>query len=127
MSLIFRTAFFASICACLSVQTSTADEQIDYLKQIKPVFQARCYACHGALKQEGNLRLDTQAQMVQGGDSGPALIAGDVAASLLVQRVSSNDESERMPPEGEPLKPAEIAALSSWIAAGAAAPQDEQP
>lgn len=38
-----------------------ADEQVDYIKQIKPRLRERWYACHGALKQEGGLRLDTAA------------------------------------------------------------------
>ncbi len=63
----------------------------------------------------------------KGGDSGPAVVAGDADGSLLVQRISSNDMSVRMPPEGEALKPAEIAAIKSWIQQGATAPADEQP
>ena len=41
-----------------------ADEPIDYVKQIKPVLRERCFACHGALKQEGGLRLDTDRKSV---------------------------------------------------------------
>ncbi len=94
---------------------------------MRHVWQERCFACHGVLKQEGNLRLDTAAFAQKGGDSGPAVVPGDVDGSLLVQRISSNDMSVRMPPEGEALKPAEIAAIKSWIQQGATAPADEQP
>lgn len=104
-----------------------AAEPVDYLKQIKPVLAARCFACHGALKQEASLRLDTAALIGKGGDSGPALKAGDIDGSLILQRVSATEESERMPPEGEPLSAEQIAALKSWIATGANAPADEQP
>ena len=52
---------------------------------------------------------------------------GDSAASLLLKRVSATDESERMPPEGEPLKPDQIAAIQKWIAQKAEAPANEQP
>ena len=41
------------------VSNVLADEHVDYLRQIKPVLAKRCYACHGALKHEGGLRLDT--------------------------------------------------------------------
>lgn len=101
--------------------------QVDYVRQIKPVLQARCYACHGALKQEARLRLDTAASAIKGGDSGAAIKAGDLDGSLLLKRVSSTEESTRMPPEGEPLKPAEIATLKAWIAEGAKSPADELP
>ena len=46
----------------------------DYLAIVKPVLRERCYACHGALKQEAGLRLDTGAAIRQGGDSGPAVV-----------------------------------------------------
>jgi hypothetical protein len=100
-----------------------ADEPVDYLKQIKPVLRERCYACHGALKQEAGLRLDTAALAVKGG----AIKPGDTTASLLLHRVTAAEESGRMPPEGEPLKAEQIAALKRWIVGGAKAPADERP
>lgn len=102
-----------------------AEDRVDYLTQIKPVLRERCYACHGALKQEGGLRLDTAALAVKGGDSGAAVQPGDAAASLLLQRISASDESERMPPEGESLTADQVAALRNWISQKATAPADE--
>ena len=124
-------AFSAVVLLVVLFQSSgvsfAADDRIDYLTQIKPVLRERCYACHGALKQEGGLRLDTAALAIQGGDSGAAIKPGDAAASALLERISASDESERMPPEGEPLKPDQIAALRDWIVQNAEAPEDEQP
>jgi hypothetical protein len=104
-----------------------AEDLIDYTRQIKPVLQARCSACHGVLKQKAGLRLDTAALALRGSKSQAVIVPGDPEASVLIERVSSPEESERMPPEGEPLKPSEIAALKAWIAQGAKAPLDEQP
>ena len=104
-----------------------AEEKVDYLKQIKPILRERCYACHGALKQEGGLRLDTVALAIKGGESGAAIQPGDVAATILLDRVTAVEEAERMPPEGEPLKPDQIAALQNWIAQNATAPADDVP
>ncbi len=39
---------------------------VEYLRDVKPILRARCYACHGALKQEAGLRLDTVAAMRRG-------------------------------------------------------------
>ena len=103
-----------------------ADEQVDYVKQIKPLLRERCYACHGALKQEGRLRLDTAALAIRGGDSGSAITPGD-ARSLLLTRVMNDDPSQRMPPDGEPLKVDQIESLQKWIAENAPAPADEVP
>ncbi|MFM9959641.1 MAG: DUF1553 domain-containing protein [Planctomycetaceae bacterium] len=111
----------------LCVSSLLADEPVDYLKQIKPVLRERCFACHGALKQEAGLRLDTAALAIKGGESGAAIQPGDVEASLLLKRITAADESQRMPPEGDRLKPEQIAALRSWIAQKATAPADEQP
>ncbi len=107
--------------------STVADETVDYAKQVKPILQARCFACHGVLKQEAKLRLDTAAAMKTGGESGAGIQTGDATASLLVQKVSATDEAERMPPEGEPLTPAQITLLTNWIKQGAIAPADEQP
>jgi hypothetical protein len=99
----------------------------DYLKDVKPVLAARCYACHGALKQEGKLRLDTAEFIKKGGQRGPAIVAGKPASSLLLKKVSAASLDERMPPEGEALHAPQIAALREWITAGAPAPKDEKP
>lgn len=104
-----------------------ADDRIDYQKQIKPILAERCVACHGALKQQGGLRLDTAALAIKGGDSGKAIVPGDAPASLLLKRMTAADGSERMPPEGEPLQPEQIAAIQKWIAQRAEAPANEQP
>lgn len=104
-----------------------ADDAVDYQTQVRHVFQERCFACHGALKQESGLRIDTAAAAISGGDSGAAIIPGDAAASLLLKRISSSDLTDRMPPEGESLKAAEIDAIRRWIDEGAKAPADETP
>jgi hypothetical protein len=100
-------------------------EEADYERDIKPVLQSRCYACHGALKQEGGLRLDTGRSIRQGGDGGAAVIAGKPADSLLLERVSASEPGERMPPEGEPLSAAQIERLRDWIRDGARSPESE--
>lgn len=104
-----------------------AEERIDYLQQIKPLLAERCYSCHGVRKQEAGLRLDTAAAAIHGGDNGPAITPGNAEASELIKRVTATDESERMPPEGKPLKPEQITLLRAWISQNAAAPPDERP
>jgi hypothetical protein len=99
---------------------------VDYEKEIKPLLKERCYACHGALKQKADLRLDTAAAMRKGGDGGD-ILAGD--HSLLLERVTTTDKDDRMPPEGEGsmLNTEQVAKLKAWLAAGAPAPANEQP
>jgi hypothetical protein len=103
-----------------------AAEPVNYLRDVKPVLQARCYACHGALKQKSKLRLDTAAFARKGGRRGPAVVPGKVADSLLIERVADTDEASRMPPQGKPLTEQQIALLRAWIDHGAQAPADEK-
>ncbi len=121
----------ALVLAALLVPVSTgnlfAASRIDYPTQIKPILVERCYACHGVLKQQGKLRLDTAAFLLQGGKHGAGIVAGKPEASHLIERVTASDKEERMPPEGEPLKPEQISLIKLWIAQGAKAPADEKP
>ena len=110
---------------CQQVVAGTGD--VDYLKDIKPLLKSRCYACHGGLKQESSLRLDTASLALQGGDSGAVIVPGDPESSILLQKVTETDESSRMPPEGDPLSPGEVGLIRAWILRGATGPADESP
>jgi mono/diheme cytochrome c family protein len=118
-----RSILFLLICLTASV---TMAEPVDYTKQIKSIFTSRCKACHGVLKQEAGLRLDTGALARKGGDSGKVIIPGKSAASPLMMRITSDDPAERMPQEGELLTAQQIAALRQWIDEGANSPADEK-
>ncbi len=98
---------------------------VDYLKDVKPLLIAKCVACHGGLRQKGNLRLDTAKFAIKGGDSGPALIAGDSAKSVLIEAILGENGRTKMPIDAEELKPDQIELLRRWIDAGAKAPDDE--
>lgn len=86
---------------------------VDYAKDIKPLLKERCVSCHGSVKQKGDLRLDAGA-----------LIDKSIHTDLL-ERVTSHDEDERMPPEGARLTESQVGALRTWFAAGAPFPSDE--
>lgn len=93
-----------------------ADDTDLYLDKIKPLFAERCYACHGALKQKGKLRVDTaqhirEARIIEDGE--------------FLARLTSDDPDERMPPEGEALHKEEIEAIRAWISDGATGPENE--
>ena len=82
--------------------------------QIAPLLAARCLECHNALDTKGGLDLTQQAATLAGGDSGPALVAGNADESLLWQRIRDDE----MPPK-HPLALAEKALVREWIASGA--------
>ncbi len=114
------------VLLALLLPTAANDGAVDYLRDVKPLLTKRCYACHGALKQKADLRLDTAVSIREGGFSGPAVEPGKSDESLLIDAVTGN-LGIVMPPEGEPLNEAEIATIRQWIDGGAAAPDDEKP
>lgn len=116
----------ALICFC-AVSSPASAEDVDYLRDIKPLLQNRCYSCHGAIRSESELRLDTAKLIRKGGDSGPAVTPKSTDESLLLARVTSTDEDLRMPPEGDRLTKKQIELLRTWIKAGAIGPANEQP
>ncbi|HUY89288.1 MAG TPA: PSD1 and planctomycete cytochrome C domain-containing protein [Pirellulales bacterium] len=107
-----------------SAKTLPASSTVDFVKQIRPIFEQHCYACHGPKKQESELRLDARDAALKGGFNGPAIVKGQSAASELIKRVASDDPNAMMPPKGERLLPEQIASLRAWIDQGAVWPDD---
>ncbi|MDA1014781.1 MAG: DUF1553 domain-containing protein [Planctomycetota bacterium] len=118
--------FVVGMSAHVFADDMPAAGDVDYVRDIKPIFKTHCFSCHGALKQQSGLRLDTGRSMLKGGESGPAIVRKNVAGSLLVSRITAADATLRMPPEGTPLSPDEIRLIRAWITSGATSPADEQ-
>ena len=116
------TAFFRlRVCGAfflLGLCVPWASAEVDFINDIHPVLVERCYACHGGGKQKGGLQLDSREGVLKGGKSGPVVVEGDHAASVLIERVTTDDEFDRMPPEGPRLSDAQVQALREWIDAG---------
>lgn len=116
------------LCFALAPGTTTAEETVDYAKQIKPIFAARCYSCHGALKQKNKLRTDSVKSLIEGGDSGPVIEPGMSDESLLVELITEKGQGRMPPPgDGEALNAEQIALIKSWIDQGAIAPPNDAP
>ncbi len=97
-------------------------EELTYEKDIRPIFRQHCYDCHGAEEEkEAELDLRLVRFMTHGGDSGPAIVAGDPDNSLLVQRIRDGE----MPPSEAKMSAEELAVLEQWIAAGAVTARPE--
>ncbi len=93
-------------------------------KRIRPLLIAKCYECHSAEASEvqGELLVDSRATLQRGGATGPAVIAGDVDHSLLIEAVRYENDSMQMPPDGK-LSDVEIADLEAWVRMGAPDPR----
>ena len=103
-------------------------EQTEFFEnKIRPVLAERCYGCHSteAGKDKGGLLLDSRDAVLKGGDTGPALVAGDAAKSLLFKAIKRDDPETAMPPKGKaaPLSAEQVADFEAWIKMGAPDPR----
>lgn len=110
------------------LKTELSEKSVNYLTDIKPLLHEKCFSCHSSLKQEGGLRLDAASLIKKGGDSGPGYVAHSVGKSLILARVTDDDDNRMPPVEGGPrLTAEEVARLTAWIESGAAAPDEAIP
>jgi hypothetical protein len=121
--------FSAAIIAAASVSASPAPTAADlafFESSVRPLLAERCYECHGDKKQKGGLRLDSLPGWQTGGDTGPVIVPGEPAKSLLVEAIHYKNEDLQMPPK-QALTPAEISTLTEWIRRGAPDPRTTVP
>jgi len=99
---------------------------IDFAKEIQPLLAEHCFKCHGEKKRNGGLRLTNRRDALAPGDSGKAtIVPGNSAASLLIQKISSANPKEQMPPKGRRLTAVQIDLIRQWIDEGATWPETE--
>jgi len=109
--------------ALLVAWTPASAAEVDFERDVAPLLVRHCLACHNASELAGGLDLGRHDAAFKGGESGsPALVAGDVESSYLVEQIKSG----AMPPPGKaPAVPPEaLARIEAWIAAGADWPKD---
>lgn len=101
-------------------------QQIDFAKDIAPIFERSCLSCHGPEKAKGKLLLDTREHALKGGENGPDIIPGASAKSPLIHFTARLVEDSEMPPtgKGEPLSKDQVGLLIAWIDQGAKWPTE---
>ena len=125
---LFTLPAVLGLCAATALNAHAAtDAEITFFEtDIRPILATNCYECHGPDKQESNLRLDHISTIMQGGDYGPALVAGNPAESNIVEGINWSDPDFQMPPKKK-LGDADIASLTKWIEMGAPWPEEDLP
>lgn len=90
-------------------------EAIIYTDIIQPIFQTRCYGCHGASKQKGKLRLDQPEWIIKGGKDGKVIVPGKSGESELVKRIMlAREEEHHMAPKEKPQLTSHQKSLIAW-------------
>ncbi|HTU89506.1 MAG TPA: PSD1 and planctomycete cytochrome C domain-containing protein, partial [Gemmataceae bacterium] len=117
---LLTVVIFLGISFALRAESPAAADVDFFEKQVRPLLVEHCFKCHGNGKTKGGLSLASREGVLKGGDSGPAVVPGDPAKSLLIQAVRYEGET-RMPPKKK-LPDRAIADLSAWVQRGAPSP-----
>ena len=104
-------------------RTTQAAREHFFEQNVRPLLAENCYSCHGDKKQKGGLRLDSLEAILQGGESGPAVVPGKPAESLIVEAI--NYAGLEMPPTGK-LSDEKVAMLTRWVSLGAPWPSRDR-
>jgi hypothetical protein len=112
----------AVMISAIQADGPRASESVDFERDAAKVLIVNCLSCHNASEPSGGLDLSQRAKVLQGGESGAAIVAHEPAKSLLIQRIRAGE----MPPEesGKPLASEELIGLEAWIRQGALWPED---
>jgi hypothetical protein len=97
--------------------------QVDFYRDIEPLFREKCHSCHGPQQQLSGLRLDNRQAALAGGNTGVDIKPGNSSDSKLIHRVAGLGKELRMPLNGEPLTAEQLGLLRGWIDQGAPWPE----
>jgi mono/diheme cytochrome c family protein len=108
----------------LSKLPPAANVQVDFERDIRPIFENSCFRCHGPERPKSGFRLDQREPALKGGENGVDIIPGKSAESPLIHAVSYLDEDMQMPPPGKAprLTDEQVGLLRAWIDQGAPYP-----
>src|SRR5262249_14541225 len=102
---------------------NTRAHTVSYLREVRPILAQHCFQCHGPdeAARKAKLRLDLKEHALALRKGQPIFAPGNLQGSLAWERLTNNDDSQRMPPKGkaEPLTAKQIATLKAWIEQGA--------
>jgi hypothetical protein len=97
----------------------SAARAIDFVTEIKPLFEASCVKCHAKGKNKGGFSLETREAFLKGGDTGPAALVGKSGESYIVELVAGVDPDLVMPKKGTKWTAEQVGLLRAWIDQGA--------
>jgi len=135
---LFKSVLAASLCAGFSVPALSAQEPlalaaqlppassnpVDFARDIQPIFDTSCVQCHAHGKAKGSFSLETRADFLLGGDTGPPAFAGKSGESLVIEMISGLAPDLIMPQKGKKLTRDQVATVRAWIDQGLPWPEE---
>lgn len=112
-----QTSSFADEAAKVEPTKPAGATTVSFKRDVWPIFRRHCRGCHSRADPRGGLSMDSVADMLKGGDSGPSLVAGKVDDSLLLDMIVG--EEPEMPKQQPPLSVAKVEIIRQWILNGA--------
>lgn len=108
--------FITGFCIFVSPQGMAAE--VDFAHQVLPILKKHCAECHAGEAKKGGLSMNTRAALLEGSEWGVVVKPGDADDGPFMELILSTDRTEKMPPKGDRVSPAEIAVLRDWINGG---------
>lgn len=118
--IINRIGYFA-VCVTIFLSAAFA-ENVDYRRDVSPIFEKYCLACHTADEAQGSLVMESYEALMRGGESGPAITIGVPSSSRLFLMAAGKLEPVMPPDDAEGPNEAELQMIASWIEQGAQGP-----
>lgn len=116
----FAALIFGISAGYVAAAQGLIEPRISFIRDIAPILNQKCVACHGPVKQKGGYRVDSFVRMMKPGDSlNPPISPGRPDQSELLELITTESPEDRMPQKDTPLTPEQITRIKRWIEAGA--------
>ncbi|MBL05671.1 MAG: hypothetical protein CMJ99_08560 [Planctomycetes bacterium] len=123
-AVILFSVFLIADARARAADNPASREALEFFeRKVRPLLSGSCFRCHGEKKQKGKLRLDSLERILAGGESGPAVVAGNPQESRLIRAIGYQDPELKMPPK-EKLSDDQVSILVRWVELGAPWPKE---
>ncbi len=109
--------------AGIAIQAQAADAKVDFITEVKPIFEATCMGCHNEEKSKGDYRMDQRDLAFEEGDEGPTITPGDAEDSSVYWTTALPHDDDLIMPPKEPLTVQQQETIRDWINQGAEWPE----
>lgn len=108
-------ANLSSLIFAMMFSVGAASAEVDFEKDVLPIFRQHCFQCHSGENTEGELSLESVSAIRRGGHTGNPMLAAALKESELYLRIVSRSSGYRMPKEGDPLSQENIDVIATWV------------